>query len=113
MKFGNPVTLLEATKFIDCKLIFKTKRHPKGDVKRYKAPFQFQGKTLRNIMALVAHSDFELNQMDIKTAFLNGDIDEMVYIIKPKSLVSRDPKKMVCKLKKSIWTYTGCPSMVT
>ena len=54
-------------------------------------------------MALVAHFDLELHQIDIKTAFLNGDIDEMIYMVQPKNFVSGDPKKMVCKLKKSIY----------
>jgi Reverse transcriptase (RNA-dependent DNA polymerase) len=35
------------------------------------------------IMALVAHSDLELHQMDVKTAFLNGDIDECIYMSQP------------------------------
>ncbi|KAL5738483.1 hypothetical protein ACOSP7_031244 [Xanthoceras sorbifolium] len=36
-------------------------------------------------------------------AFLNGDIDETIYMVQPKNFVSGDPKKMVCKLKKSIY----------
>jgi Reverse transcriptase (RNA-dependent DNA polymerase) len=31
-------------------------------------------------MALVAHFDLELHQMDVKTAFFNGDIDECIYM---------------------------------
>ena len=37
-------------------------------------------------MALVAHFDLELHQMDIKTAFLSGDINEMIYMLQPKNL---------------------------
>ena len=48
-------------------------------------------------MALVAHFNLELHQMDVKTAFLNGDIDETIYMVQP------DAKQMVCKLKKSIY----------
>ena len=51
-------------------------------------------------MALVAHFDLELHQMDVKTAFLNGDIDETIYMVQPKKFVLGDTKKMVCKLKK-------------
>ena len=36
--------------------------------------------SFRIIMALVAHYDLELHQMDVKTAFLNGDLDENVYM---------------------------------
>ncbi|XP_022858509.1 uncharacterized protein LOC111379383 [Olea europaea var. sylvestris] len=54
-------------------------------------------------MAHVALFYLELHQMDIKTAFLNGDIDETIYMVQPENFVSRDPKSMVCKLKKSIY----------
>ena len=54
-------------------------------------------------MALVVHFDLELHQMDVKTAFLNGDINETIYMMQPKIFVSGDTKKMVCKLKKSIY----------
>jgi hypothetical protein len=54
-------------------------------------------------MVLVAHFNLELHQMDVKTAFLNGDIDETIYMVQPENFVSGDPKNMVCKLKKSIY----------
>ena len=39
------------------------------------------------IMTLVAHYDLELHRMDVKTAFLNEDLEENVYIIQPKGFV--------------------------
>ncbi|KAL9257791.1 Retrovirus-related Pol polyprotein from transposon TNT 1-94-like protein [Drosera capensis] len=54
-------------------------------------------------MALVTHFDLELHQMDVKTTFLNGDIEETIYMQQPENFVSGDPKKMVCKLKKFIY----------
>jgi len=57
----------------------------------------------KTIMALVAHFDFELHQIDIKTVFLNGDIEETKYMVQPENFVSENPKNMVCKLKKSIY----------
>lgn len=59
--------------------------------------------SFRTIMALVAHFDLELHRMDVKTAFLNGDIDETIYMVQPENFMSGDSKKMVCKLKKSIY----------
>ena len=41
--------------------------------------------SFRIIMALVAHYDLELHQMDVKTAFLNGNIDETIYTVQPEN----------------------------
>ncbi|KZV24228.1 hypothetical protein F511_35114 [Dorcoceras hygrometricum] len=101
------VTLPKGAKPIGCKWIFKTKRDSKGNVERFKARLVAKGFTqkegidyketfspvsskdsFRIIMALVAHFDLELHQMDVKTAFLNGDIDEMIYMRKPEGFVS-------------------------
>ena len=49
------------------------------------------------IMALVAYFDLELHQMDVKTTFLNGDIEETI------NFVSGDLKNVVYKLNKSIY----------
>jgi hypothetical protein len=43
--------------------------------------------SFRIIMALVAHYDLELHQMDVKTTFLNGDLEENVYIEQPKDFI--------------------------
>ena len=98
-------------------MVFKTKRDSEDNVERYKARFVAKGFTqregidftetfslisskdsFRTIMALVAYFDLELHQMDVKTTFLNGDIDMM----QPENFVSGDPKNMVCKLKKPV-----------
>ncbi|XP_022891797.1 uncharacterized protein LOC111406640 [Olea europaea var. sylvestris] len=50
--------------------------------------------SFRIIMALVVHFDLELHQMDVKMAFLNDDIDEMIYMVQPENFVSGDPKNM-------------------
>ncbi|CAJ2672347.1 unnamed protein product [Trifolium pratense] len=116
------VKLPEGKKPIGCKWIFKTKRDSKGNIERYKARLVAKGFTqkegidyketfspvsskdsLRIIMALVAHFDLELHQMDVKTAFLNGNIEETIYMVQPENFVSGDPKSVVCKLKKSIY----------
>ena len=113
------IPLPKGVKPIGCKWIFKTKRDSKGDVERYKTRLVAKGYTqkegidyketfslvsskdsFRSIMALVVHFDLELRQMDIKTAFLNGDINETIYMVQPKHFLSGDTKRMVCKLKK-------------
>ena len=99
---------------IGCKWIFKTKRDSKGDVERYKARLVTKGyaqkegidyketfspvsskDSFRTIMALVAYFDRKLHQMDVKTAFLNGDIDETINMVQPENFVSGDTKRMV------------------
>ena len=53
-------------------------------------------------MALVAHFDLELHQMDVKTTFLNGDLEE-VYMKQPEGFLSNNGEQLVCKLNKSIY----------
>jgi hypothetical protein len=45
-------------------------------------------------MTLVAHYDLELHQMDVKTAFLNGDLLENVYMVQPKGFVMNRKEHM-------------------
>ncbi|RVW68648.1 Retrovirus-related Pol polyprotein from transposon TNT 1-94 [Vitis vinifera] len=116
------VELPKGVKPIGCKWIFKTKRDSKGNIVRYKARLVAKGFTqkegidyketfspvsskdsFRIIMALVAHYDLELHQMDVKTAFLNGNIDETIYMVQPENFESNDSKQLVCRLKRSIY----------
>ena len=116
------VELPKGVKSIGCKWVFKTKRDSKGNVKRYKARLVAKGFTqkegidcketfspvstkdsFRIIMVLVAHYNLELHQMDVKTTFLNGDIDETIYMVQPENFESNDSKHLVCKFKKSIY----------
>ena len=48
-------------------------------------------------MTLVAHYDLELHQKDVKNAFLNGNIDETIYMVQPENFESNDSKQLVCK----------------
>ena len=59
--------------------------------------------SFRIIMALVAHYDLELYQMDMKTAFINGNLYEDVYMAQPKSFVVEGQENFGCHLKKSIY----------
>jgi hypothetical protein len=54
-------------------------------------------------MSMVTHLELELHVMDLKTTFLNGNIDETMYMVQPENFVSKDSKYMVCKFKKSIY----------
>jgi hypothetical protein len=59
--------------------------------------------SLRIILALVAHYDLELHQMDVKTAFLNGDLLENVYMAQHKGFAVKGKEHMGCHLRKSIY----------
>jgi hypothetical protein len=54
-------------------------------------------------MALMAHYDLELHQMDVKTTFLNGDLLVNVYLAQPKSFTVKGKVHMGCHLNKSIY----------
>ena len=55
------------------------------------------------MLAIVAYHDYEIWQMGFKTAFLNGHLQEEVYLIQPESFESKVKAKKVCKLKRSIY----------
>jgi hypothetical protein len=59
--------------------------------------------SLRIIMALVAHYNLELHQMDVKTSFLNGDLLENAYMVQSKCFTVKEKEHMRCHLKKSIY----------
>jgi hypothetical protein len=54
-------------------------------------------------MALVAHYDLEMHQMDVKTAFLNGGLLENVYMSQSKGFAVKGKEHMECHLRKSIY----------
>ena len=57
---------------------------------------------VRTLLAYVAYKVFKVYQMDVKSAFLNGILEEEVYIEKPEGFVDDDNKNMVCRLHKAL-----------
>ncbi|KAJ8755827.1 hypothetical protein K2173_024372 [Erythroxylum novogranatense] len=117
-------TLVEAPKGIKpigCKWVFKKKTDMDGNVITYKARLVAKGfrqrqgvdydktfspvamlKSIRILLAITTHYDYEIWQMDVKTTFLNGNLAEDVYMTQPEGFTSYDGEK-VCKLQKSIY----------
>ncbi|CAM8877993.1 unnamed protein product [Rhodiola kirilowii] len=60
-------------------------------------------RSIRILLALVAHSNLELEQLDVKTAFLHGSPDETIFMRQPEGFCVRDHDKKVCLLKKSLY----------
>ena len=60
-------------------------------------------KSIRILLSIAAHYDYEIWQMDVKTTFLNGNLEEEIYMIQPKGFIAKNQEHMVCKLKMSIY----------
>ncbi|MBZ2164341.1 hypothetical protein K8B34_20455, partial [Alteromonas stellipolaris] len=107
---------------IGCKWIYKTKRGWKGLVEAFKARLVAKGysqregidyektfspvamhKSFRILLSIAAKLDYEIWQMDVKTAFLNGYLDEDIYMEQPEGFIEKGQDNKVCKLRKSIY----------
>ena len=55
------------------------------------------------MLAIAAFYDYEIWQMDVKTAFLNGHIKEELHMVQPKGFVDPKSADKVCKLQRSIY----------
>ena len=59
--------------------------------------------TLHMLLALAANQDLELVQMDVKTVFLHGDLNEGIYMEQPEGYEVFCKEHLVCKLKKRLY----------
>ncbi|KAK8676510.1 hypothetical protein V6N13_142084 [Hibiscus sabdariffa] len=89
----------EGIKPIGWKWVFKKKTDMDGNVQTYKG--QLVAKGYQQIHA--AFHDYEILQMDVKTAFLNGKLEEDVYMTQPEGFVTPENAGNVCKLQRSIY----------
>ena len=65
--------------------------------------------SIRILLALVAQFDMELVQMDVKTTFLHGDLEEEIYITQPDGFKVAGKENWVCKLNKSLYGLKQSP----
>lgn len=61
------------------------------------------------LVAIAALHNLEIHQMDVKTAFLNGDLDEEIYMEQPEGIIVPGQEKKVCKLVKSLYDLKQVP----
>ncbi|KAL0444267.1 UNVERIFIED_CONTAM: Retrovirus-related Pol polyprotein from transposon TNT 1-94 [Sesamum latifolium] len=114
------------TSIVDCRWLFKIKQE--NESTRYKARLVAKGftqkqgidfteifspvvkyTTVRIILALTAHFNWELKQMDVRTTFLHGDLDETIYMSQPDGFISDIHPDHVCLLKKSLYGLKQSP----
>ena len=60
-------------------------------------------KSIRILLSITVALDYEIWQMDVKTAFLNGHLDESIYMVQPDRFKGKGQENKVCKLLKSIY----------
>ncbi|GJY97194.1 retrotransposon protein, putative, ty1-copia subclass [Tanacetum coccineum] len=109
-------------KTVGSKWLFKKKTDMDGNVHTYKARLVAKGFTqlygvdyeetfspvadiraIRILIAIATFYDYEIWQMDVKTAFLNGYLDEDIYMVQPEGFVDPKHPTKVCKLQRSIY----------
>lgn len=112
--------------FVDSKWIFRIKKEP-GKI-RYKARLVARGftqrkglnynetfapvvrhSTLRLLLALAVENNLKIDQMDVVTAFLNGNLKEKVYMRQPKGFEEQGKEGYVCLLKKALYGLKQAP----
>ncbi|GAU26739.1 hypothetical protein TSUD_317370 [Trifolium subterraneum] len=127
-KTWHLVELPPGCKPIGCKWILKKKLKPDGTVEKYKARLvakcfrqrenidffdTFSPVTritsIRVLISIAALYNLIVHQMDVKTAFLNGDLEEEIYMEQPEGFVIHGQETKVCKLDKSLYGLKHAP----
>ena len=124
--YANQVwDLVELSKWVKpfgCEWVYKRNRGPDGNVEIFKARLVVKGHTQRPgidyeeifspvamlksiwiLLTIAAYHDYDIWQMDVKTAFLNGFLEEDIYMEQPEGFISSETSNLVCKLQKSIY----------
>jgi hypothetical protein len=65
--------------------------------------------TIRVLLSLAASYGLLVHQMDVKTAFLNGELDDEIYMDRPDGFVVKSEEQKVCKLLKSLYGLKQAP----
>jgi hypothetical protein len=118
----------EGKSVVTSKWIYKIKHVVEGSINKHKARFVARGfsqvegidfeetfapiaryTSIRTIIALPSAMGWRLHQMDVKTAFLNGEIEEEVYIEEPNGLVIHGKESHVCRWKNPLYGLKQAP----
>ncbi len=118
----KPAKLPRGRKAVGCKWVFTIKENANGEIERYKARLVAQGfsqiqgvdfdetyapvagvNATQLLLTIANHFDLEMLQVDVKTAYLNGEMREELYMKPPKGLDLDED--MVCKIEKSLYGF--------
>ena len=107
---------------VGSKWVFKVKTNADGSTERFKARLVAQGYTqkegldydetfshvvhsesIRSVISLACKEGLKLHQMDVTTAFLNGELDQVIYMKQPEGFAVDGQEHLVCRLKKSLY----------
>lgn len=123
------VKLPKEKKHVHCKWIFKRKEGiSPTELARYKTSLVAKGysqilgidfndvfspvvkhSSIRTLLSIVAIHDYELEQLDVKTAFLHGELEEDIYLDQLEGFVIPEKEHIVCILKKSLYDLKQSP----
>ncbi|GMI99343.1 cysteine-rich RLK (RECEPTOR-like protein kinase) 8 [Hibiscus trionum] len=113
---------------ITCKWVYKLKKKTDGTIDRYKARLVARGfsqqygrdydetfspvarmTTVRTIISLAASRGWNLWQLDVKNAFLYGELDRDIFMEQPQGFISKEYPNHVCRLKKALYGLKQAP----
>jgi hypothetical protein len=113
---------------IGCKWVYKVKYKADGTLDKYKARLVAKGfsqregidyeetfaptakmSTIRLVLAMAAQQGWKVHQLDVKSAFLNEDLKELVYMCQPKGFQVAGKEHLVCRLKKALYGLKQAP----
>lgn len=113
---------------VDCKWLFRIKRHPDGSIAKYKARLvakgftQCQGvdfhetfapvvrpQTIKLILTIALGNQWNMHQLDVNNAFLQGALQEQVFMAQPPGMKDAQHPNYVCKLHKAIYGLRQAP----
>eukprot|EP00253_Pinus_taeda_P031834 PITA_31834 len=113
---------------IGCKWLYKPKINVDGSIEKLKARLVVKGysqqegidfdetfslvaklNTIRMLISLATKHKWQLHQLDVKSAFLNGDLKEEIYLVQPEGFVKKGQEHLVCKLKKALYGLKQAP----
>ena len=117
-----------SVKPIECKWVYRIKYKQHGEIDKYKARLVAKGfaqqegidyeetfaptakwNTIRLTLSLAAHKGWKVHQMDIKSVFLNGYLQEHVYMQQPPGFEIERLEHKVCKLLKALYGLKQAP----